>query len=101
VMAMRTNEIALRMTLGATPATVLTSVFKEGLAVAVAGLAAGFAGSLALLEVLRSVTFGIEPLDPLTYASVAVVLTLSTAAACWIPAVRAMRLDPATTLRQA
>ena len=101
VMAMRTNEIALRMTLGATPATVLTSVFKEGLAVAVAGLVAGFGGSLALLEVMRSVTFGIEPLDPLTYAAVAVVLTLSTAAACWIPAVRAMRLDPATTLRQA
>ena len=101
VMAMRTAEIAVRMTLGAAPGTVLTSMLREGLVVAVGGLAAGFAASLGLVEVLRTVTFGIEPLDPLTYGGVALVLTVSTLAACWVPARRAMRIDPALALRQA
>jgi predicted permease len=101
VMAMRTGEIAIRMTLGAAPRTVLASVMKEGLVVAAGGLAAGFAASLALVEVLRTVTFGIEPLDPLTYGGVALVLAVSTLAACWVPARRAMRVDPAVALRQA
>jgi ABC-type lipoprotein release transport system permease subunit len=79
---------------------VLASVIQEGVVVALAGLATGFGASLALLEVLRSVTGGIEPLDPSSYVAVALVLTLSTAAACWVPTCRAMRLDPATTLRQ-
>jgi putative ABC transport system permease protein len=101
VMAMRTGEIAVRMTLGAAPGDVLTSVMREGLAVAVGGLATGFAASLALLEVLRTVAFGIEPLDLVTYGAVGLVLTTSTLAACWVPARRAMRVDPAVSLRRA
>ena len=99
LVAMRRGEIAIRMTLGATPRTVLGQTIREGLIVAAAGLAIGFAASAALIEVLRSVAFGIRPLDPLTYAGVAAVLGVATILACWVPARRAMRVDPAGVIR--
>ena len=101
LVAMRRGEIAIRMTLGATPRIVLGQTIREGLIVAAAGLAVGFAGSAALVGVLRSVAFGVQPLDPLTYVTVAVVLGAATVLACWVPARRAMRVDPAGVMRGA
>jgi putative ABC transport system permease protein len=101
LVAMRRGEIAIRMTLGATPRTVLSETIREGLVVALAGLAAGFAGSFALAGVLRTLAFGVQPLDPLTYATVALVLVMATVLACWIPARRAMRVNPAGVIRGA
>ena len=101
LVAMRTGEIAIRMTLGATPRKLLRETIREGVIVAAVGLLAGFAASLALVEVLRAVAFGVEPLDPVTYAGVAVVLGAATVLACWVPARRAMRVDPAVAMRQA
>jgi ABC-type antimicrobial peptide transport system permease subunit len=101
LVAMRRGEIAIRMTLGATPRTVLGQTVREGLMVSAAGLGIGFAASAALVGVLRSLAYGIRPLDPLTYAVVAAVLGVATILACWVPARRAMRVDPAGVIRGA
>jgi putative ABC transport system permease protein len=100
LVAMRTGEIAIRMTLGATPSAVLRDTVKEGLAVAAAGITVGFGASVLMIEVLRTVAFGVRPLDPVTYVGVAIALVAATVLACWVPARRAMRVDPAVAMRQ-
>lgn len=98
--AQRRHEIGLRMALGATPARVLRETIGEGLKLTAWGLALGVAGALAAASLLRSVLVGVSATDPLTLAAVALFLALTAAAACYIPAHRATRIDPATALRQ-
>ncbi len=97
--AQRTQEIGIRMALGAARATVLRMVVAQALGLAAAGVAAGAAGAWLLTRLMQNLLFGVEPSDPLTFAAVAAVLTLVAAAAALVPALRATRIDPATALR--
>lgn len=95
----RTHEIGLRMALGAQRIDVLRMVIREAMALAAIGIAVGLAGALALGRLLRSLLFEIKPQDPLTFASVAVLLVAIAMLACYIPARRAMKVDPMVALR--
>jgi putative ABC transport system permease protein len=95
----RTREVGIRMALGARRGDVLRLVVGEGLVLVALGLAAGLAGAAMLTRYLASLLFHVGRLDPLTYAAVAAVLAAAGALACWVPARRAMRVDPMTALR--
>ena len=95
----RTNEIGVRMALGAQTANVLSLVLGEGLRLAILGAAIGLAGSFFAARLLSGMLFGVAPSDPLTFTSVAVVLVAVAMVACYIPARRATRVDPLVALR--
>jgi predicted permease len=95
----RTREIGIRVALGAERRHVLSLVLNEGMLVIFAGLAIGLAASLLLTRFLASLLFGVRPTDPLTFASVALLLAGVALAACYVPARRAMRVDPVRALR--
>jgi predicted permease len=95
----RTSEIGVRMALGANRVSILRMVIAEGLGLALAGIIFGIVGAIALASVLRSQLFGIAPTDPVTFAGVAIALAVVAVAACYVPARRAMRIDPATAMR--
>jgi predicted permease len=95
----RTHELGIHMALGAEPGDVLRLVLRQGLTLAVLGLALGLAASLILTRALSSELFGVSATDPLTFAGVAILLTVVVVAACYIPARRAMRVDPMVALR--
>jgi putative ABC transport system permease protein len=97
--AARTREIGVRMALGAAPGDIVRRVLKRGLTLTGVGLAAGVLAALALSRLLSSLLFGVGAGDPATYAGVSALLLLVSAAACWIPARRATRVDPVTALR--
>ena len=97
--AQRTREIGIRMALGASPGGVLAFVLRSALALAAIGVAAGLVGSAAAAGVLRSLLFGVRPTDPVALAGAALVLFATAAAAAYLPARRAARVDPAATLR--
>ena len=97
--AQRTHEIGVRMALGAQRSDVLQLVLMQGAVLVFLGLAIGAAGSLALTRFLRNMLFAIQPTDPATYVGVAILLALVALAACYVPARRAMRVDPMVALR--
>jgi putative ABC transport system permease protein len=97
--AQRRNELGIRMALGATGSDLRTLVLRQGLAPVVIGLATGLAGALALGRVLSGLLFGVSSTDPLTMSVVAAVLLMVAAAACYVPALRAIRSDPLVALR--
>ena len=99
LVALRTSEIGVRMTLGAAPPDVLTLVMREGLVQAVLGLAIGLSAAVVLMRGLSFLLYGIHPADPLTLAAVAGILMCTALAACIVPARRAMRVDPIVALR--
>ena len=99
LVAMRTSEIGIRMTLGATTSGVMALVLREGLVQAAAGLTIGIAGAVIVMRSFRAVLYQVTPADPLTIAAVAVLLAATAIAACFVPARRAMRVDPVTALR--
>lgn len=95
----RRREVGIRAALGASRADILTMVVRQGLGMAGMGVVIGLAGSLALSRLITSLLFGVAAFDPVTYLSVTALLVLVAAAACWVPAWRAARLDPAVVLR--
>jgi predicted permease len=95
----RTREIGIRIALGARRKDVMRLVLGEGMFVTLIGLTIGLAASVALTKFLSSQLFGVSSTDPLTYASVAVLLALVALAACHFPARRALGVDPAVALR--
>ena len=97
--AQRTREIGIRVALGADRGAVLRLIVGQGAAVAVAGLALGLVAALAATRVLRALLFDVTPTDPLTLVTVVALLAVAALVACWIPARRAARLQPAAALR--
>jgi putative ABC transport system permease protein len=98
--ARRRREIGVRSALGATRLNLVTLVIREGMTVAIVGLVIGLAGAAALTRLMRAVLFGIEPLDPISFAVAPTALVLVALVACAIPARRAAKTDPAIALRQ-
>src|SRR6266542_421501 len=97
--AQRTNEIGIRMALGAQTRDVMRLIVSQGFKLVLVGLAIGLAGAFALMRVIASLLFGVTTKDPLTFAAVAVLLAVVALLACYIPARRATRLDPLSALR--
>jgi predicted permease len=97
--AQRTQEIGLRMALGARPVQVLRLIVKQGLQLTFLGVALGTAIALVLGRFLASLLYGVKPADPLTFAGVWLILTAIALLACWIPVRRATRIDPMAALR--
>src|SRR5262249_14697869 len=96
----RSRELGIRRALGAQPTTLFGLVVRQGLRPVGIGVAVGIAGALALTGLMRSLLFGIDAIDPPTYATAVAVLTVVATAACAIPARRAMRVDPLVALRE-
>jgi putative ABC transport system permease protein len=97
--AERVPEIGVRLALGASPAQVGRLVMGQGLKLAAAGVGLGLIGALATTRVLRLLLFSVSTTEPMVYAGLALLLLGVAAAACWIPAQRAMRVDPMVALR--
>jgi len=95
----RTHEMGIRMALGARPVEVLRMVVGQGMGLAVIGLVVGVVASLGSTRLMSSLLFGVRATDPLTFAGVAILLALVALAACYVPARRAMNLDPMAALR--
>jgi putative ABC transport system permease protein len=100
LVSQRSNEIGLRMALGASPRDISGLVLREGMLLAGAGLVLGLAGAIAATRLLTSILFEVKPGDPTTYAAVAVLLAIVALAASYIPAHRASKVDPLVALRQ-
>jgi putative ABC transport system permease protein len=99
VVGQRANEIGLRMALGASPRDVLRLVFRQALLLAAIGIAVGLACAAAMTQLLTSMLFGVKASDPLTYAAVVMLLAGVALLASYVPARRAMRVDPIVALR--
>lgn len=96
----RTQEIGIRMALGAERSHVRRMVMRQGLTFAIVGVLVGVAAAFALARQISSFLFGVTAWDPLVFGTIPVVLILSAVLAVWWPAIRATRVDPATALRQ-
>ena len=99
VVTRRTNEIGIRMALGARTVTVLRIVLRDVLFMLAIGLAGGIAAALTAGRLVTSMLFGLKSTDPSTFALAALLMTVATLAAGYIPARRASRLDPVAALR--
>jgi putative ABC transport system permease protein len=95
----RTREIGIRMALGAQRRDVLRSVMGEGAKLSLAGIALGMASAFAVTRILTGELYGVGTSDPLTFFSVAIVVAVVALSACYVPARRAMRVDPMVALR--
>jgi ABC-type antimicrobial peptide transport system permease subunit len=95
----RTQEMGLRMALGATARNLLRLVFVTGMRQVAIGLAIGALASLAMMRVLKSALVAVSPADPATFVIATAMLVLAAALGCYIPARRAMRVDPLVALR--
>jgi ABC-type antimicrobial peptide transport system permease subunit len=96
----RVPEIGIRLALGADAGRVRRMVIWQGMRMAMVGVVLGVAGALALARYLTAQLYGVAPRDPMTFAGVAVILTLVALAAAWVPALRASRVAPIEALRE-
>jgi ABC-type antimicrobial peptide transport system permease subunit len=95
----RTQELGIRMALGASPRQILSLLLKQGVRLVAAGLLFGLAGAWALTRTMSYMLVGVSPSDPATYFAVSALLSSIALLACWVPARRAMRVDPMVALR--
>ncbi|MGE0862910.1 MAG: ABC transporter permease [Vicinamibacterales bacterium] len=100
IVGQRTAEIGIRLALGARPARVRAMILRQGLSVAAIGVVVGLVAALALTRLMASMLFEVSTRDPLTFAAVALILTVVSALAIYVPARRASRIDPVGALRQ-
>jgi putative ABC transport system permease protein len=99
VVSDRTHEIGLRLALGAHRRNVLRLVLRQGFGLAIAGAAFGLACALVVSHAMAGLLYGVRPTDPLTFVVVAAVLVSVALLACYLPARRAMSIDPMVALR--
>jgi len=97
--AQRTHEVGIRLALGAQQGQIVRQIIREGMLLAGWGIALGLSGAFALTRLMQSMLFNVSATDPSTFVVIAVVLTLVSLAACWIPARRAAKVDPMIALR--
>ena len=97
--AQRTHEIGIRMAIGAQPRDVFRMILGQGMVLAVIGIAFGLVGAFGLTRLMRSMLFGVEPTDPLTFAAIALILATVAMVACYLPGRRATKVDPTISLR--
>jgi predicted permease len=95
----RTQELGIRIALGASPRQILALLLRQGVQLVVAGLLFGLAGAWALTRAMSHMLVGVRPSDPVTYLTVSALISSITLMACWLPARRAMRVDPTVSLR--
>lgn len=95
----RTQEIGVRMALGASAGTIQRMILRQGMKLVMTGVALGLASALPLSRLIASLLFGVSASDPLTFGSIALSLLAIALLACWIPARRATRVDPLIALR--
>jgi putative ABC transport system permease protein len=95
----RTQEIGIRIALGARRADVLGMVLRQGMQMAGLGIVIGIAGAFALTRLLSALLHGVKATDPSTFIAVSLVLALTALVACWLPALKATRVDPLHALR--
>ncbi|HWF90525.1 MAG TPA: FtsX-like permease family protein, partial [Pyrinomonadaceae bacterium] len=97
--ALRTRELGLRLAVGAQPRQVLLLVLKQGLSLTIVGVVLGLAAAFALTRLLSGLLFGVAAVDVATFASISLLLLIVSLLACYLPARRAMRIDPLSALR--
>jgi len=95
----RTREIGIRLALGATRGSVIQLVLRRGLILTLLGAGLGLCGSFALTRLIASQLFEVSPHDPMTFATVVILLMLVSLSACYLPSRRAARVEPMTALR--
>jgi ABC-type antimicrobial peptide transport system permease subunit len=98
--SLRTQEIGVRMALGAAPSNVHSLIFRQGMLLACAGAAIGLVLALTLTRILRTVLIGLTSLDAPVIALALTLVIVTASIACWVPARRATRIDPMLALRQ-
>jgi predicted permease len=96
----RTHEIGIRLALGAQPRNILRLITGHGLKLTLIGLTSGLVGALALTRVMSPLLYGVSAVDPLTFSLISILLLCAALLACWLPARRAMRVDPVIALRR-
>jgi putative ABC transport system permease protein len=96
----RTAEIGLRVALGATPGRVLALIIGQGMRPILIGIGIGLIGALGLSRFVSSLLFGVRPVDPVTYGAVALLVAAAALLSCYVPALKALRVDPVAALRQ-
>ncbi len=99
IVSERTHEIGIRLALGAQSRNILRMVLRQGLVLAIAGAAVGLVGALIVSHLIAGLLYGVRPTDPLTFAGVSLLLIGVALLACYIPARRAIRVDPLVALR--
>jgi ABC-type transport system, involved in lipoprotein release, permease component len=99
IVSERTHEIGIRLALGAEKKNILQLVLRQGLGLALAGAAVGLAGALIVSQLMTGLLYGVHPADPVVFLIVPLLLFLVAIAATYLPARRAMRVDPMVALR--